>query len=1146
MVRLSADRSAIVAWSPSTQHPALLAAGTVAGAYDASFSSEAQLEIFGVDFNSPNGELPVRGALASEERFHRLAWGLHGISSGTYPYGLIAGGMHDGTINVWNPAAILEGNDEGALLWSQQEHTGPVRGLEFNPFHHHLLASGGDSKVLLCDLTNPEEPSLYSPGESSGEIRCLAWNRKVQHILASTGSTGTTVVWDLKQKRPVISFSDSSDKNRSNSALAWNPDNATQLIVASDDDRHPILQVWDLRNAYSPMKSFSGHTKGILAVSWCPSDSGLVLTCGKDNRTICWAADSNDSEILCELPSSNNWNFDVQWSPCIPAVLSTSSFDGHLYVNSLQDVSAKSQPNTPSHSDFLPGVTLPQQPKGPIFKRAPKWLKRPVGVSFDFSGRLYVHRSGAKQTVEMHSLASEPELIQRSEEFEKVMASGEFQAFCDTKIANSTAADETEVWEYMKILFAEDARRKILDRLGFQAPTTQEAFPEALSPAIKPAAAPEPKAVVTMDPNFSADDIFSSEGGDDFLSGLQQVNKKEDGSESPAEDVKETPAEASETTAETAETTQATETTTPAADATASDEAPAAPATSAEPEIAAASSAVAYHRPAELVPCTQQEEESLQNHLVIGDFKSAVDQCMKSGRWAEALFLASHADPATNLWNFTKSKFLSLSSSSFLKVFGSVLNKDLMGYVQSASTESWKQTLAVLCTYAPPKQFSEYCGCLAKRLEESGMTHAAIICYMCAGDIDACAALWAKTSIHKSPFLMLQDVIEKVAVLRQAVGTTSVSESTAEYYCKYAALLSCQGRLDAALRFLDLIGSKSSQGEVLRDRIQHHASAASGSFYEHYSINSSVPILSAVPDARGSAVAPKAAATAAAPVPAAAAAAAAAPSAMGMGMGMGAMAQQQQQQQHQAAQPASYYPYQTQQYGQPQQQAQGYGQQQQQQGYGYGANVMAQQTQQPVQQPVQQQPQAVAPATAAQGYSPYAQYSAYGAAPNVGIQTTGVVGGGARPAVAATAQPVQTMKPVGAAPAAAPSAASSVPASSAGANINMDTSSAPADLQPIISTLRALFEQCSNACRSEMDKRKMQDVSKKLALLFTRLVVRDISESAINKLHAIRQAIEAGDLGMALQYQVALTTEDWDENSQWIVAIKRLIDTAKK
>jgi hypothetical protein len=82
--------------------------------------------------------------------------------------------------------------------------------------------------VPRCVLLHPAAmadsmpcPALLQGGQPAGatggnEITYIAWNRKVQHILASTSTNGSTVVWDLKRQRPVISF---RDPNRS--AAAW-------------------------------------------------------------------------------------------------------------------------------------------------------------------------------------------------------------------------------------------------------------------------------------------------------------------------------------------------------------------------------------------------------------------------------------------------------------------------------------------------------------------------------------------------------------------------------------------------------------------------------------------------------------------------------------------------------------------------------------------------------------------------------------------------------------------------------------------------------------------------------------------------------------------------------------------------------------
>jgi protein transport protein SEC31 len=167
------------------------------------------------------------------------------------------------------------------------------------------------------------------------DIACVAWNPKVQHILASTGHNGQSVVWDLKLKKPVITFSNQNKAAQRNSVVEWNPEVATQVLVASEDDACPVLQIWDLRNAHAPVSELAGHHKGVLATSWCPNDSGLLLSSGKDNRTLCW--DPNVGELLCELPAADRWTFDVQWSPRIPALLSSASFDGHLAIFSLQE-----------------------------------------------------------------------------------------------------------------------------------------------------------------------------------------------------------------------------------------------------------------------------------------------------------------------------------------------------------------------------------------------------------------------------------------------------------------------------------------------------------------------------------------------------------------------------------------------------------------------------------------------------------------------------------------------------------------------------------------------------------------------------------------------------------------------------------------
>jgi protein transport protein SEC31 len=100
------ERSSTVAWSPLSQFPAFLAAGTVAGSLDVDFDTSAHLEIMQVDFAN-KAQLTVVGKASAPDRFNKVCWGLAGVQNGTYPKGLLAGGLNNGVIGVWNPHKII-------------------------------------------------------------------------------------------------------------------------------------------------------------------------------------------------------------------------------------------------------------------------------------------------------------------------------------------------------------------------------------------------------------------------------------------------------------------------------------------------------------------------------------------------------------------------------------------------------------------------------------------------------------------------------------------------------------------------------------------------------------------------------------------------------------------------------------------------------------------------------------------------------------------------------------------------------------------------------------------------------------------------------------------------------------------------------
>lgn len=83
--------------------------------------------------------------------------------------------------------------------------------------------------------------------------------------------------------------------------------------------------VWDLRNARAPEKILTGHEKGVLSLSWCKQDADLLLSCGKDNRALCW--NPQTSEIIGEVCFHSTLPRDHFFSFCFVA-----SFRGQLGI----------------------------------------------------------------------------------------------------------------------------------------------------------------------------------------------------------------------------------------------------------------------------------------------------------------------------------------------------------------------------------------------------------------------------------------------------------------------------------------------------------------------------------------------------------------------------------------------------------------------------------------------------------------------------------------------------------------------------------------------------------------------------------------------------------------------------------------------
>ncbi|XP_032395032.1 protein transport protein Sec31A isoform X3 [Etheostoma spectabile] len=883
------NRTAIQSWSPAQHHPIYLATGTSAQQLDASFSTNASLEFFELDLTEPSLDMKSCGSLSSSHRYHKLVWAPYGMDDQSHPSGVLIAGGENGNVILYDSAKIMAGETD-VIIAESDKHTGPVRALDVNPFQTNLVASGGnESEIYIWDMNNFGSPMTPGPKTQPVEdVSCVSWNRQVQHILASACPSGRASVWDLRKNDLIIKVSDHSNRMHC-SGLAWNPEVATQLVLSSEDDRMPVIQMWDLRFATSPFKILENHTRGVLAIAWSLADPELLLSCGKDNRILCW--NPNTAEVLYELPTSNQWCFDIQWCPRNPAVLSAASFDGHINIYSI--MGGTNQAQSQRHADqisnsfgnmdpfgtgqTLPPLQLPQAPAPPAtvnpLKKPPKWIRRPVGASFAFGGKLVSlenpkpnpqqPQQPASHVVHVSQVITETAFLKRSDQLQATLSAGSFVDFCQGKIDAAENEFEKTLWSFLKANFESDIRSKYLELLGYnkeelalkisaaleekpaEPPQVEVPAPVSLQPlpdiSLMPPTDP-PEAAFNMIAAAVVPPVDNPEAAFDMIAATNlqpamatmEIDSIPDPEEPAAADPEDAPtSKPEENVDQVLPEEEAVEEEIPLEEEEEETAAPDEEEERSPPETSAPAPSPAQ------APCqtpapaptdgvslsiSQDVDGLITQALLTGDFEGAVELCLHDNRMADSIILAIAG--GVELLQKTQKKYFTKTHSKITKLISAVVMKDWHDILKTCDLQSWKEALAAVMTYAQPEEFSALCDLLGGRLEaaeDAQLQAQACLCYICAGNVEKLVSCWTRAQEGHSP-LSLQDLVEKVVVLRRAVeqtqhsGPTAIGILLAEKMSQYANLLASQGSLSTAITYLP---DNTNQVSVqqLRDRL---------------------------------------------------------------------------------------------------------------------------------------------------------------------------------------------------------------------------------------------------------------------------------------------------------------------------------------
>ncbi|XP_046969217.1 protein transport protein Sec31A isoform X2 [Vanessa cardui] len=754
-------RTVNMSWSPAEHYPTMLVTGSAAQQVDASFSTNSYLELHSLNLGDSSLDFEMKSSIQTKHKFQKLVW------SGA---GIIVGGCDGGLLEFYSAEKLLN-NASDSLIGSSSKHNGHVSALDVNPYQKNLLASGAsDSEIFIWDLNNTSQP--MAPGNRSqpyDHVQGLAWNQQVQHILGSTFAT-RCLVWDLRKNEPIMKLSDSQFRTRWR-ALAWHPGVATQLCVASEDDQAPVVQLWDLRLAASPLATLEGHEKGALALSWSRHDHDLLLSAGRDGRLLAWNPNNTKpgGELVVEVNRQSAWVFDVAWAAREPGLLAAASFDHSLALHTLFATSSVAGGSSASNNNImdsfggadsfaaLPAVQLsappPAAPAQP--PRAPRWMRRPAAAKFAFGGKLVTFEKCPQETesrklVYISQVVSEPEIVEKAFELDTVIgltlsqepgAAEKLAEYCRAKGDAATDQHERYTWFFLRANFLPTYRTEILNLLGFKQ--------EEISSKFKSQQNNEPRA---PQDNFG----LSRDAQTLIEKKLASIDL--------------------------------------------------------EPTVTNV-----------VIPSGDDSTSLICRALVCGNIEEAVDLCLEAKRVSDALIIASLGSPELQ-YRVQRVQLSARAADPVALVTGALLRGAWDGLLRAVAPPAWRHALAALAAHCDPHALAHYCEVLGDKLaaeSEPALRDAATLCYVCGAHGDALAARALRAAPPSAAELARQAELALLTRAAAAVQGRPAQEGGQldALLSRYAARVAAQGCLHSALAALR--GARSD----LRERL-HAALAA--------------------------------------------------------------------------------------------------------------------------------------------------------------------------------------------------------------------------------------------------------------------------------------------------------------------------------
>lgn len=515
-----------------------------------------------------------------------------------------------------------------------------------------------------------------------------------------------------------------------------------------------------------------------------------------DNRNICWNPQTGDS--LGEFPIVTNWTFETRWNPSNPNFIATASFDGKIAVHALQNsgknVPTQGELQASDDADFFNRSQEEPQSAGFSLDKAPKWLQRPCGVTFGFGGKLISFKGlrpdagNVATSISISPFAPDDGLASSIGSFEEAMNAHNLSDICKNRISEALTEEQKADWRVMETLTAPDSRAALTEFLGFPSTDAGKADPAEKSSMngneqAQAGGLQTDSNLETKNNRLSA--FFEGKDNDAFLSDL------------------------------------------------------------------AATKGAKTNSPFQLYSGSESDvDKRITQALVLGKFKDALDASLEEDRLSDAFMIAicggPHCIEKVQKAYFGKEK----NGPNYLRLLASIVGKNLWDTVYNADLTNWKDVMAALCCYATPEDFPDLCEGLGDRIEEglkegqiaTNIRKDASFCYLVGSKLEKVVDIWIgemeedeKTRMEDevSPFAVhvrcLQTFIEKVSVFREVTRFVDADKNATsgwklatlyDRYVEYADILTTNGQLHAASKYLNLLPDAYPATRLAKDRVQ--------------------------------------------------------------------------------------------------------------------------------------------------------------------------------------------------------------------------------------------------------------------------------------------------------------------------------------